>query len=115
MKLPNPQNLVIDLNKLCSYSLNLTHVRGQSKARLFASILGITVEDAEELAEILRRTALTAEVTLGQCDHHGQRYIMDFPLTRQGNTALIRSGWIIRPDEDFPRLTTCYILKKSWP
>ncbi|WP_353259206.1 DUF6883 domain-containing protein [Prochlorothrix hollandica] len=51
----------------------------------------------------------------GRCDHHGQRYSLDFPLTRQGNTAVIRSCWIVRPNEDFPRLTTCYILKKSLP
>ena len=114
MKLPNPQNLVIDLHKLRGYCLNPDDRRGQHKARLFASILGITEENAEELANILRLTALSHEANLGELDQYGQRYTVDFSLTRQGNTALIRSCWIVRPDENFPRLTSCYILKKSW-
>lgn len=112
MKLPNSQNLVIDLNKLRGYCLNPQHPKGKDKAKRFDSILGITAKDTEELAEILRLKALTADVTFGIKDHHGQRYTMDFPLTRQGNTALVRSAWIIKSGEDFPRLTTCYILKQ---
>jgi hypothetical protein len=35
-------------------------------------------------------------------DQYGQRYIVDFPLTRNQNTATVRTTWIIHPDETFP-------------
>ena len=47
---------------------------------------------------------------LGELDEYGQRYVIDFLLTWQNRQAKVRSAWIIRPDEDFPRLVTCYPL-----
>jgi len=41
---------------------------------------------------------------------YGQKYIIDFPLNHQNKTAIIPSVWIIRNDEKFPRLVTCYVL-----
>ncbi|MEM9539069.1 MAG: DUF6883 domain-containing protein [Cyanobacteria bacterium P01_E01_bin.42] len=31
-------------------------------------------------------------------------------MTRETKTATIRSVWIVRNDENFPRLVSCYIL-----
>ncbi|WP_334311297.1 DUF6883 domain-containing protein [Microcystis aeruginosa] len=39
-----------------------------------------------------------------------KRSIIDFPLNHQNKTAIIHSVWIIRNDENFPRLVTCYVL-----
>ncbi|WP_353737636.1 MULTISPECIES: DUF6883 domain-containing protein [Microcystis] len=39
-----------------------------------------------------------------------QKYIIDFPLNHQKKTAIIPSVWIMRNDENFPRLVTCYVL-----
>ncbi|MFN9646989.1 MAG: hypothetical protein ACK58Z_00385 [Pseudanabaena sp.] len=33
-----------------------------------------------------------------QSDQYGQLYIVDFPITRNQNTANVRTTWIIRPD-----------------
>ncbi|WP_347277306.1 DUF6883 domain-containing protein [Leptolyngbya sp. FACHB-671] len=44
-------------------------------------------------------------------DEHGQRYVIDFPVTRNQNTVSVRTTWIIRSTENFPRLTSCYILR----
>ena len=52
-----------------------------------------------------------AEAAIGRLDEFGQRYTIDFWLTTASGAATIRSGWIIRPTEDFPRLTTCYVLR----
>jgi len=41
---------------------------------------------------------------------YGQRYILDLLIAGEGRTATVRSTWIIRADEDFPRLTSCYVL-----
>lgn len=53
MKLPNAEAAFIDMKKLRDYTLNPNHIRGKHKARLFASILGLTVENDEELKVIL--------------------------------------------------------------
>ena len=41
---------------------------------------------------------------------YGQKYIIDFPLTNHHQIAIIHSVWIIRYNENFPRLVTCYVL-----
>jgi hypothetical protein len=41
---------------------------------------------------------------------YGQKYIIDFPMTRLNKEAIIHSVWIVWNNEDFPRLVTCYIL-----
>ena len=35
--------------------------------------------------------------------------MVEFVMTTASGTAVIRSGWIVRFSEDFPRLTTCYV------
>ena len=109
MKLPNAEAAVIDIHKLRDYSLNMQHDRGKHKARLFLAILGLSVENAEELEFILLEAIQIYEAISSSQDEYGQRYLVDFPLTRNGNTATIRSTWIVRSTETFPRLTSCYI------
>lgn len=112
MKLPNATDAFIDIEKLRSYSLNSQHHRGRHKARLFASILGLTDQDAEELKAVIFSAVQTYEATLNPPSEYGDRYIVDFPYTRNQNQATIRSSWIIRPNEDFPRITSCYIIRR---
>jgi hypothetical protein len=45
-KLPNPDDAVVDIRKLRDYCLNPAHPRGRNKARVFASVLGLTASDA---------------------------------------------------------------------
>lgn len=71
MKLPSPDRAVIDLRKLRDYCLNHVHHRGQHKARLFKSALGLTAQDALELQELLlslqkmRMPCLLERMTMG--------------------------------------------------
>ena len=113
MKLPNFDLAVIDGNKLWNYSLNSQHDRGKHKARLFAAILdlGRNDNDVEVLKTLILEAIQTYEAIPSQSDEYGQRYIVDFPITRNQNTANIRTTWIIRSTEDFPRLVSCYILR----
>jgi hypothetical protein len=113
VKLPNPENAFVDLEKLQSYALDSTHRVGRHKARLFAALLGLGVEDAEELRNILLNAVRTLDAELGEQDEHGQRYRIDFMLTWRGRQALVRSAWVVRPEEDFPRLVTCYPLAEG--
>lgn len=109
MKLPNAETAFIDIQKLRNYSLNLEHDRGKHKAQLFLAILGLSVENAEELQLLLLEAIQIYDAISTGEDEYGQRYVVDFPLTRNENTATVRSTWIVRHTETFPRLTSCYI------
>ena len=73
-------------------------------------LLGMTINDAEALRDILFNVIRTEAATLGELDEYGQRYVIDFLLAWQDKQATVRCAWIIRPDEDFPRPVTCYPL-----
>src|SRR5256885_1687310 len=101
MKLPNPERAFVDIAKLRDYSLSLSHKEGRHKARVFASALGLGPADADWLREQLARAAREHDCAVGKKTEHGQRYLIDFNVTRQGRTARLRSVWNVRPVEDF--------------
>lgn len=111
MKIPNAENAFIDIRKLRDYALNPEHRVGKHKARLFATLLDMSIVDAEALHDILFQTVQTYDAKIGIRDEHGQRYRIDFTIERHEKRATIRSACNIRPDEDFPRLVTCYPLE----
>jgi hypothetical protein len=113
MKLPNAEQAVADIRKLRDYCLNPTSPRGQTKARVFESVLGLRRGDAEELRKRLLRAATEQECELGEKDEFGQRYTVEFVMETTAGKAWIRSGWMVRAGEAFPRLTTCYVLVRK--
>lgn len=96
--------------KLQGYCLNVNHRRGQHKARVFSAALGLTAEDADFLRDALLSAAQSYDAVPTKNIEYGQLYVLDFPLSRPAGQAMVRSGWIVRKDEDFPRLTSCYVL-----
>ena len=110
MTLPNAERAIVDIRKLRDYCLNPLHDEGQHKARLFATTLGMTADDAEELRDLLLEAIITHEAHLGRWDIYGQRYTIDCQVVWHDRRAMIRSGWIIEHHTDVPRLTTCYPL-----
>lgn len=111
MKLPNFENAVIDIAKLRDYCLNPNHRRGQHKARVFAATLGLSAADASKLQDAIIEAIRIEEATQSKGDQYGQRYAVDFDMQRvDGRQVRVRSTWIIRSSEDFPRLTSCYVL-----
>ncbi|WP_396135762.1 DUF6883 domain-containing protein [Chamaesiphon sp. VAR_69_metabat_338] len=108
--LPYAENAVVDIRKLRDYCLNPEHRDGKHKARLFAATLGMTVDNAEELRQILLDIVKNHEVKLGRQDDFGQRYTLDFEISWQNREATLRSGWIIEPGSEIPKMTTCYPL-----
>jgi len=113
MKLPNGNRAIIDIAKLRDYCLNPRHPYGRHKSRVFRSALGFDQSRAEELRHILLQVAATNEAQLGEKDDYGQRYVVDFPLPAAAGTVTVRSCWIVRRDEDVPRLTSCYVVMKG--
>lgn len=110
MQLPNADNAAIDLRKLSDYCLSFEHPRGRHKAQVFASALGLTATNAETLRDALRDAARKEEAILGIRDEYGDRFVVDFMLEGPTGRARVRSTWMIRRGENFPRLTSCYVL-----
>ena len=110
MKLPNPENAIIDNQKLAGYCLNLNHADGRHKARVFKSALNLDLNDVDELKTALIEAVKNNDAVPENRNQYGQKYIIDFPMTRGDQTAIIHSVWIVKNQEDFPRLVTCYIL-----
>jgi hypothetical protein len=110
MKLPNPDRAIIDEQKLTGYCLNPNHADGQHKAYVFQSALGIGLDNVQALKVALQEAILVYDAVSGRSNQYGQRYLVDFLMTRLEKSAVVRSVWIVRYDENFPRLVTCYVL-----
>jgi hypothetical protein len=110
MKLPNGERANLGA-KLEDYVLNPSHRHGQHKARVFESALGITLANKEVLARALLNSAANSREAADRGDNgFGQNYVLRFQLETDKGTANVLSAWIVRHGEDFPRLTTCFIV-----
>ncbi len=110
MIIPNADRAVVEIAKLRDYCLDSNHFRGRHKARVFASALGLAAANAVELRDDLLEAVVTRDAVPGENDRYGQRYTVDFTMVRAGRQALVRSSWIVRAGEDYPRLTSCFVL-----
>jgi hypothetical protein len=110
MKLPNAEHAYVPLEKLLDYCLNTEHGRGKHKALLFSLLLDITNKNVEVLQAALLDAARTNDAIEGETDEYGKRFTIDFGITTRKGSATVRSCWIIRTREDFPRLISCYIV-----
>jgi hypothetical protein len=110
MDLPNAENAVVDIAKLRDYCLSEDHLRGRHKARVFAASLGLTADHAVELQAALLQAAKAEDATATDGDEYGQRYVVDFTMKGPVGEARVRSSWIVSTGEDFPRLTSCYVI-----
>ena len=110
VRLPNGERADLG-TKLEAYILNGRHPEGRHKARRFESTLGVTVDNAEVLRQALLGAATRSDAAERRGDNgYGDVYVLRFALTTPRGTATILSAWVILYAEDFPRLTTCYIV-----
>ena len=110
MKLPNGERADLGV-KLEDYVLNPRHREGQHKAHVFESVLGVNLANAQILRNALFNAAAFSDQVESRGDNgFGAVYVLRFPLDTAKGTATVLSAWIIRHGEDFPRLTTCYIV-----
>ena len=116
MKLPNAENAVVDIAKIRDYCLNPDHPEGKHKARVFLNKLGVTKNDADHLRQLILEGILVADAIEESSIVYGRRFVADLSISSaQGAvlcTAVVRTAWIIRNEEDFPRLTTCFVRKE---
>jgi hypothetical protein len=109
-KVPNSKNAIIELAKLQDYCLSADHPRGRHKARVFREALSLTDDEAEWLRQKLLEGIQNHPAEKQETNSFGSRWRVDIPLTRQGKSAVIRTVWIIKTAEKFPRLITCWVL-----
>ena len=109
MLLPNANRAIISLEKITDYVLNFDHFEGKNKARMFASLLELTKENADDLIKLIKEAILKAEAIKQSESEYGTKYIVDFNLSFKDKTALIRTAWIVDANDDIPRLITCYV------
>lgn len=100
---------IIDKRKLTSYALNPAHPTGGNKARVFESVLGFTVEHADDLLKQLKKGVLTQESIVGKIDSHGSRFTVDIPVVGPKRNGVVRTGWIYTEGADAPVLTTLFV------
>ncbi len=112
MKLPNSDRAEVDVRKLSEYCLSPTHPVGKHKAAVFRAALDLTASDAPVDRERILEAAVDGQADFERRDEFGDRYRLDFEIATSSGGAMVRSAWIIRAGEDFPRLTTCYVLPK---
>jgi hypothetical protein len=70
----------------------------------------LTAEYADDLRGALLKAARNIDAELGEGDDYGQRYVIDLEVTGPTGTVRVRSAWIVRREEDFPRFVSCYVL-----
>lgn len=109
MRLPGAERAIVDLRKLTDYCLNTEHPRGRHKARVFEATLGFTAANAWQLREMLLTAARSQDAMAAELGPYGQLYVVDFPVRGLSREVIVRSHWIVRRGEDFPRLISCYV------
>lgn len=108
-RLPNAARGLVDSAKLSGYVLNPDHPVGRNKARVFRATLGVTQDDVDLLTTALMTAAAEGEAVLERSDAYGAHYSLEFVIDVRGRMATIRSLWIVRKDEDFPRFVSAFV------
>jgi hypothetical protein len=83
MKLPNGESADLG-TKIEDYVLNPKHWEGRHKARVFESVLGITLGNQQVLREAILAAAVNSEEVEALGDNgHGMVYVLRFPLRQR--------------------------------
>jgi hypothetical protein len=108
-QLPRATDAIIPPEKLTRYALDPSHQRGQHKARVFASALGIRADDWRYLRDQILEAVRSAPVQATRITPFGVAYEVIVEVEGlNGATARVVTTWIVRGDEP-PRLTSTWV------
>jgi hypothetical protein len=111
MKLPNPDKLIVEREKIANYLLNPAHRFGASKARFFSEF-GFQVTRWELLADALREHGREQEVARMRETGFGPRYVVEGELnTPSGRRPRVCTVWQMDAGTVAPRLISAYPLE----
>jgi len=99
---------MIPMEKLTGYCLNPDHASGKHKAKVFASALGITAENADDLRELIAKAAIEGEVIQQNSTEFGQLYKIDWAISDR-KSVILRTLWEITSAQPNPRLVSAFI------
>ena len=109
--LPNYDKAVIPMEKLAGYALNPNHSTGKNKARVFQSALGYNASNADHLLQNIKDNLYRFEAIEKPDLGYGKLYQVDMELAGpNGNTAIVRTAWILDNNTGETRLTSIYVL-----
>ncbi len=115
VKLPAPELLLVEREKIVDYLLNPSHRYGASKARFFTAF-GFRAEAWEVLRNSLREHGQRGEVTQVTETGFGPRYEVKGELaTPDGRRPRIYTVWQLDRGQAAPRLITAYPSEISSP
>ncbi|WP_157517413.1 DUF6883 domain-containing protein [Micromonospora rifamycinica] len=109
-KKPGFENVEIDKRKISEYVMNAGHPDGRHTFRVINSATGLTAGDADQIEAQIRAGVRNGTPVAGKSDEHGQRWSVDVPVTGPAGAMTVRTGWIVEPGSDQPRLTTVSLL-----
>ncbi|WFE95970.1 DUF6883 domain-containing protein [Micromonospora sp. WMMD987] len=107
---PRFENVEIDKRKISEYVLNAEHPDGRHTFRVINSATGLTAGDADQIEAQIRAGVRNGTPLAGKSDQYGQRWSVDVPMTGPAGTMTVRTGWIVEPGSDQPRLTIVSLL-----
>jgi hypothetical protein len=111
MKLPNPDQLLVEREKIVDYLLNPAHRYGASKARFFIEF-GFRLNEWEQLAAALREHGQNHDVARVTETGFGPRYAVGGELnTPSGRRPYVRTVWQMDNGAVAPRLISAYPLE----
>jgi hypothetical protein len=110
MKLPNAESAFVDLGKLTDYCLNADHPRGKHKARVFQALCGFTEQNAGLLQQRLLEAAEHGHAVETSSDIYGRRFVIEYIVQGPIGAGRVRTAWIVRHDENFPRFVSAYVM-----
>jgi hypothetical protein len=111
--LPGAERAIVAIEKLRDYCLNPDHIDGKHKAFVFQQLLQWGPDDAFRLKSLILTGILQEPAKVRHEDAYGRRYAVDIPYVHHDRMIRVRTGWIIKTGEDYPRLTSCYITNSS--
>jgi hypothetical protein len=108
MKLPNSDHSVVDNDKIDKYLLSDVHTDGKHKAAFFKRF-GFSNGEPEIIVTSLKEHAIDRDVVGTEDNAQGKKYelVCEFK-TPDFRNPCIRSIWIIKHNETFPRFVTAY-------
>ncbi len=110
MLLPFAERASADQSKFLEYCLNPNHPYGKHKAHVFRAALSITASNWEVLRDAVLTAVLLNPARDAGRNSYGDLHVVDFEMTYDDKTATVRTSWIIHDGENFPRLTSCYVI-----
>ncbi|MEP7340897.1 MAG: DUF6883 domain-containing protein [Acidobacteriota bacterium] len=111
--LPNYEHAVILRSKLEGYVLNPDHDPGKHKARVFKSALGFDQSNWDILQQRILDELPFHIAELKAEGLFGKQYDVVLPIKGPNQQIVdVITGWIIRPETDFPSLVTALVAKK---